>query len=591
MFKNTLKTALIGGSLLASGLASALNFNEAFEGQWIESGAENAGNGQAFAFEYIKSGPEQGIMFLSGYVYDDAGEQFWLFGQTPVLDGNFSFDFDIQVIQGGQFVANPTASGLDITKFGDASLVVDTCRGMNLSINNIASDRVAATSVDVSLVPFDEIGGQLRDASVCPYQEAFTACPSFATAGPIERSCSVSGTLTGDITLTNNATWVLSGGVFVGGDNTTPANMTVEPGTRIVGASGNDFIAIQRGSKIFAEGTPNAPIVFSGPFNAGAAEAGPGNWGGLVINGNAPINVCNDDDFANCSAVGEGGAGSYGGGDANDSSGVLKYVRVQFGGFKINDTNELNGIAFQGVGAGTVVDYIQVHANEDDGIEFFGGTVNAKHVVLTDIRDDSLDWTQGWNGNVQYVLIQQNPDTAVDKDRGFESDNFDDGNDNNPRSQPLIANATLIGAAADGRDTIGMILKEGTGGNITNSIVTGFESCLDIDDSTTFAAAGAPDNLTGVLTINNTIFDCPVNFQEDGDGTFTVEAFFNAQMGNVTQTVNLENGFIPADNTVRGFTIDATRFGAFFDKVDYAGAFDSQSAAWTNGWTDFLVTD
>ena len=546
MFKNTLKTALIGGSLLASGLASALNFNEAFEGQWIESGAENAGNGQAFAFEYIKSGPEQGIMFLSGYVYDDAGEQFWLFGQTPVLDGDFSFDFDVQVIQGGQFVANPTASGLDITKFGDANLVVDTCRGMNLSISNINSDRVAASSVDVSLVPFDEIGGQLRDASVCPYQEAFTGCPGFAAAGPIERSCSVSGTLTGDITFTNDTTWVLSGGVFVGGDNTTPANLTVEPGTRIVGASGNDFIAVQRGSKIFAEGNPTAPIVFSGPFNASADEAGPGNWGGLVINGNAPINVCNDNDFANCSAVGEGGAGSYGGGDANDSSGVLKYVRVQFGGFKINDTNELNGIAFQGVGAGTVVDYIQVHANEDDGIEFFGGTVNAKHVVLTDIRDDSLDWTQGWNGSVQYVLIQQNPDTAVDKDRGFESDNFDDGNDNNPRSQPLIANATLIGAAADGRDTIGMILKEGTGGNITNSIVTGFESCLDIDDSTTFAAAGAPDNLTGVLTINNTIFDCPVNFQEDGDGTFTVETFFNAQMGKRDSNCQFRKWFHPS---------------------------------------------
>ena len=591
MFKNTLKTALIGGSLLATGLASALNFNEAFEGQWIESGANNAGNAQAFAFEYIKSGPEQGTMFLSGYVYDDAGEQFWLFGQTPVLDGEFEFTFDVQTISGGQFT-EPPAGDLTQTTFGSATLTVNTCRDMNLVIGSIDSDRVAAPSVEVDLVPFDEVGGTLRDASVCPYQEAFTACPDFASAGPIPRSCSVNGTLTGDITFTNNATWVLSGGVFIGGDNETPANLTVEPGTRIVGASGNDFIAVQRGSKIFAEGSVNAPIVFSGPFNAGAPEAGPGNWGGLVINGNAPINVCDDSvAFEDCSAVGEGGAGSYGGGNPNDSSGVLKYVRVQFGGFKINDTNELNGIAFQGVGAGTVVDFIQVHANEDDGIEFFGGTVNAKHVVLTDIRDDSLDWTQGWDGKVQYILIQQNPSASVDKDRGFESDNFDDGNDNNPRSQPLISNATLIGAAADGKDTIGMILKEGTGGNITNSIVTGFESCLDIDDDPTFTAAGAPDNLTGVLTINNTIFDCPVNFQEDGDGSFTVEAFFNAQSGNVTQTVNLTNGFIPADNTVRGFMIDASRFGDFFDKVDYAGAFDGQNAAWTNGWTEFLITN
>ena len=101
------------------------------------------------------------------------------------------------------------------------------------------------------------------------------------------------------------------------------------------------------------------------------------------------LNICDESvPFDQCEDIGEGGSGNFGGDNPNDSSGVLKYVRVQFGGFRINDEDELNGIAFQGVGDGTVVDFIQVHANEDDGVEFYGGTVNAKHIVLTNIKDE-----------------------------------------------------------------------------------------------------------------------------------------------------------------------------------------------------------
>jgi len=438
------------------------------------------------------------------------------------------------------------------------------------------------------LQPADEIGGFPRDATVCPYQTEFTGCPSFASATAQPKTCAVTGTLTGDVTFTNDANWVLDGGVFVGNDGGTTGNLTIEPGTRVLGVSGNDFLAVQRGSKIFAEGTANAPIVFTGPFNASNASAGPGNWGGLVINGQAPINICDDSvSFADCEDVGEGGSGNFGGDLPEDSSGVLKYVRVQFGGFRINDEDELNGIALQAVGSGTVVDYVQVHANEDDGIEFFGGTVNATHLVLTNIKDDSMDWTHGWNGNVQYLLVKQDQNSASDKDRGIEADNFEDNNDATPRSQPSIANATFIGAPSDNQTTTGMVLRRGTGFNMTNVIVTGFERCLDLDSDATFAAAGTPAALSGTATMENTIISCDTNFDEEDGDAFTVQSFFEAQTGNQVNDPALDNIF-PTVATPSVEAIDGTKFGAFFDKTNYVGAIKSKAGAWTNGWTEFL---
>lgn len=137
-----------------------------------------------------------------------------------------------------------------------------------------------------------------------------------------------------------------------------------------------------------------------------------GDWGGLIVNSRAPINT-------GTTAFGEGDTGEYGGTDPEDNSGILCYVRVEFAGIEFSPDNELNGIAFQGVGSGTVVDYVQVHFNQDDGIEFFGGTVNAKHLYCTGIRDDSFDRTDDWVGKGQFWVGQQCGDAA---DNGFESE-------------------------------------------------------------------------------------------------------------------------------------------------------------------------
>ena len=239
--------------------------------------------------------------------------------------------------------------------------------------------------------------------------------------------CSVEGEFTSDLTFTNDKTWRLVGGVFIG-DDVEETVLTIEPGTKIVAKSQKveqrHSLCIRRGSKIMADGTREEPIVFTSQASVG--ERSPQDWGGIIINGRAPINV-------GAEAEGEGGTGKYGGTDPEDSSGTLRYVRVEFAGFPVTPENELNSIAFQGVGSGTTVEYIQTHMGSDDGFEFFGGTVNAKYLVATGIDDDSFDWTDGWTGNAQFLIAQQ---YAGRGDQGIEADNNGDANDAAPMSNP-----------------------------------------------------------------------------------------------------------------------------------------------------------
>ncbi len=253
--------------------------------------------------------------------------------------------------------------------------------------------------------------------------------------------CVLSGVITEDLTLTADTDWLLRGGVFIG-DDENPTTLTIEAGTTVYGETSTDgMLVIRRSSRIMAEGSADAPIVFTSSKEAGTRARG--DWGGLIINGRAPVNSCGGDyegDY--CEAYGEGGTGWYGGADAGDSSGVLRYVRVEFAGTLISPENELNGIAFQGVGSGTEVDYVQVHMNADDGIEFFGGTAQVKHVLVTGVGDDMLDWTDGWQGKAQFVVLQQFADAG---DNGIEADNNGDDNEASPRSNPTLSHITIIG--------------------------------------------------------------------------------------------------------------------------------------------------
>ena len=312
---------------------------------------------------------------------------------------------------------------------------------------------------------------ELRDAS-----GATVISRDNAMYSHVDGVVSVSGTIIEDTVWTNNNAYLLdSAPVYIGGnpitDNPplTPTNLFIEPGTVVLGSTANQgTLVVVRDSKIFATGTPSLPIVFSSVQPYGSRTTG--DWGGLVLNGRAPVN---DPTIPNNPDAGEGASGAYGGDNPNDSSGVLQYVRVEFAGIRFTDTNELNGIALQGAGRGTVLDHIQITQSQDDGIEFFGGTANASYVFVYGARDDSLDWTQGWTGRMENMVVIQRMD---DGDNGMECDNWEFGFDFEPRSLPQVRNATVVGRLGfPGQENgSGARLRAGTAGLITGGIFYNF---------------------------------------------------------------------------------------------------------------------
>lgn len=560
---------------LVTASVSAFTIDRQFAGYWVEKDLDTR---RGWGLEYIPTGPEAGVIFMAGFVYNDMGEAFWVSGVEPVVPGEFEVSIKLNTVKGGVFGPEAGNPVNDNENWGTMNIEFMDCNNAKFTWTD--------TPFGSGDNPFEPISNVTRGNTVdkCVYQKPFTACPAFSTPAASERTCVLSGTYLQDITLTNDTLWVLSGGVFIGEKDAMDNDyvLTIEAGTRIIGAGADtDLLVISRGSKIIAQGQPYAPIVLSGPKTASDGAA-PGDWGGLAINGFAPLNTC---DTPPCTALGEGDSGTYGGVDPHDSSGIIRYFRVQFAGKLFSDENELNGISLQGVGDGTVFEYVQVHGTSDDGFEWYGGTVNGKYLVATFAEDDSFDWTMGYSGKLQFGIIKQNQDETVGTDRGMELDNLEQNNDATPRAQPQVANLTIIGRP----NTLGINPRRGTGGNFTNMIVTGFNTCLNIDSAATFAAAGTPANLTGVLTFENTIFDCATNFAVDGSDPWTTADFINAQEGNEEIDSNL-NGVLPPAGAsyLSGKNMDPEKFDDFFDKVDWAGAVRSADAAWYHGWTIFV---
>jgi hypothetical protein len=287
----------------------------------------------------------------------------------------------------------------------------------------------------------------------------------------------VNGEVTGNETWVNSNYYVLRGAVFVREN----ATLTIQAGTRVIGESwSTGTLVVSRGGKLIAVGTPTQPIVFTSDQPIGARARG--DWGGLIINGRATINVPGGE------AAGEGDTGIYGGNDDNDNSGILRYVSVEFAGIEFTPDNELNGIAFQAVGRGTSVDYVQVHMNRDDAFEFFGGTVDIKHAVASNAADDSFDWTQGWRGRAQFVAITQRSDDA---DWGIEADNNSSNHNYTPRAHPQIYNLTICGDPDrnEGAESVrAALFRVGTAVTLRNFLILGSKTLgMQMNDAATLA--------------------------------------------------------------------------------------------------------
>lgn len=467
------------------------------------------------------------------------------------------------------------------SKMLSASEEVTIINGLVGSDTNLAGMTISAfvgyfTGSDLATLTFSSAPAAL---AISP---AVTAgCPTNTTAATAsfqgKPTCILTGRITSDTHLTSNNTYLIQGQVVIGENAVvgTKTQLTIDAGTTIFNTGGVHLLVVDRNGQIQANGSAAKPIIFTYEGDATATADTRGQWGGIVINGSATINE------AGGVADGEGASGQYGGTNDTDSSGSLTYVQVKYAGRVFTETDELNGIAFQGVGSGTNIDYVQVHNNSDDGVEFFGGTVNAKHLFLTGNEDDSIDWTQGWSGKVQYAAVRM----GSSSDHCIEADNNGDNNDATPRSNPTIANLTCSGGFND--DGQGVRLREGTSATITNSVIAGFSSyCVDIDQDATFNnAGGSIAGLNGNLVMRNTRVSTGCAFSASTGDIFSVADWYAAQIGSgsgtdLGGTLGLTNG-----NALNAVMVDSTLSDPFFDQVDYIGAIKDSTSDWSAGWT------
>lgn len=398
-----------------------------------------------------------------------------------------------------------------------------------------------------------------------------------------------------DTTWTSDVVWNLQGVIYIEGDT----RLTIEPGTTILGDNGSALV-VTRDAQLDARGTADTPIRFTSSQPEGERDRG--DWGGVVLLGNAPVNVPD----AIIEGVPDGETrGFYGGNDELDSCGILEYVEIHFAGFESFLDNELNGLTLGGCGRGTILRNIHVHMTLDDGIEFFGGTADIKNALITRAGDDGLDWDIGWRGRAQFIGIMMD---GEDGDNGIEADNWEDDNDALPRSAPTIYNMTLVGGNNAEVAQRAIKLRRGTAAILRNLLVTGFTSeLLDLDGDATIAnldeMAEDPLDVSHVVAWNigdgGSAFFSPETGEDDDDGGFDEAAWFAetdraARLGvdgllppevyDLTAPDLVPQAAGPADDDPA-----SPPQGEFWDEAaDYLGAVrPGTTTPWYGGWVTF----
>lgn len=360
--------------------------------------------------------------------------------------------------------------------------------------------------------------------------------------------------ITENVTLETGKTYTLNGGVHV----KSGATLTIQPGVTIVAQHDEtvDYILIEQGAKIDAQGTAAQPIVMT------SEKKEAGAWGGLHICGYAHTN--------NGSGKSEIGNAPYGGNNDADNSGTLKYIRLEYTGYAFDEEHEANGVSFYGVGNGTTVEHLQAYQGSDDGFEFFGGSVNVKYMVVTSCSDDSFDWTEGWNGKAQFLVAYQEGESSLGYacDCLMECDNNGTNNAATPVAHPTIANATLIG---NGGDAQGVRLRAGTQVELYNTIITGKGKPLTVETNETENALKDGTSKLEYVAISGEL--------SSKQGIYT-NADFAQATGNLTnQELSWTGKYVGTLDGGKDLSADS-----FFTKTDYKGAVKSGDD-WTSGWT------
>ena len=418
----------------------------------------------------------------------------------------------------------------------------------------------------------------------------------------------------GNVTFTSNNTYLLSGLVFVEDGET----LTIEPGTVIKARPADadgvvSALIVARGGKIFADGTAMDPIIFTAEADdvddpddilLTSEAASRGLWGGVIILGKASINAAtglnNIEGIDTTEPRGIYGGGSFP--DDNDNSGVFRYVSIRHGGARIGADNEINGLTMGGVGRGTTIEHVEVFYNQDDGFEWFGGTVNTRYLVSAFAGDDSFDYDEGFRGEHQFWFSIQDPAVG---DHAGEHDGGTKPEDGRPYASPTILNATYIGRGASstgGKANNALIFRDNAGGMYFNSIFTEFQgrmlSIEDIEsnqgtDSRARLEAGDlafQNNILGAFGAGNT----PSQLAADSEDH---TARVLSEPGNMIRIVdpqlqginwNRNRGLDPRPGSSSP-AWDASklkeepRSTGFFKDVDYAGAFGTEN--WAADWS------
>lgn len=308
----------------------------------------------------------------------------------------------------------------------------------------------------------------------------------------------LSGDLDESATLGCDKDYLLKFNVFVRAG----ATLTIEPGTTIKGdRDTRGTLIVQPGAKLVAEGTEARPIVFTSEFPVG--ERHPGDWGGVMLLGNAPINLRDAGGRPKRGSV-EGlvEGGEYGGTDAEDSSGSLKFVRIEYSGIELAPNNEINGLTLAGVGRGTKLEHVMIRNVADDCFEFFGGTVDGRYLICQHPGDDGFDFDYGYTGRLQFIVVRDDPSKA-DSSNGLELDNDPNGTAHTPITEPVIWNATLCGTRHRGTtENYGVLVRRRARVHLGNAIVMGFDAGVDLRDAATILDVHHTtlfDNLTHVF--------------------------------------------------------------------------------------------
>lgn len=389
----------------------------------------------------------------------------------------------------------PTPSGDAGALPGDASTQPSRDAAVSPSADAGPTPAVdAALPVPDAALP--DADAALPDAEVEPPQPSMNPLAVDCVDAVPGRWCFLRGDFTEPVyTMTADTTWVLQGQVSFG-DDENETRLTIEAGTTILGAPEDPArLVVRRASRLVAEGRPDAPIVFSS--SSPADVRGRGDWGGAVLHGRAPINACPRGN-PECEAEAPTESGVYGGALPDDDSGTLRYVRIEFAGAAIGPDTHLNGLTLNGVGRGTRIEHVHVHASGDDGVEVYGGTVDLRHVFVSGAADDGLAWHQGWVGRGQFLVVQGYGDVA---DNALEGESDSGDHEALPRSNPTLSQVTLVGGAAPSSGDA-VLLRRGTAGALSSLLVVGWDEGLVVTDESTVAQIRA-----SALRIDHTTLD------------------------------------------------------------------------------------